>query len=351
MFKKAVSNVVALTLILLIAVIACTIAYFWIIGYVPLRYSSYTQEVIKIEGVKIVGNVAYIYVRNLGTQTVTVTTVYLSDSNGLIQYQLSMPVFSSSTEIWGGDVWRVDVAKRKVVLESSGKIINGTDSWQTLGYRVLYGNIEEEGFLKVSSVSATTDQWSVYGLITPTAAIDLTQPLLLEVKLRKLGENSVYSGHSASMYFLTEKTDPYSTSNVFAVKLAAIKTGSGESFGNVAGCSVENGYVKSGDEASLVQPDANVLELVPVPEDIVLYERYAVKYDSFDTNPFSGRMTRRSGYWVWNPAGYITQLASGVYCSGIGGTCVATVNGIYVSSSKTYRVLVRVHVRTAPSPS
>lgn len=352
MFKKAVSNVVALALILLIAVIACTIAYFWIIGYVPLRYSSYTQEVIKIEGVKIVGNVAYIYVRNLGTQTVTVTTVYLSDSNGLIQYQLSMPVFSSSTEIWGGDVWRVDVAKRKVVLESSGKIINGTDSWQTLGYRVLYGNIEEEGFLKISSVSATIDKWSVYGLITPTAAIDLTQPLLLEVKLRKLGENAVYSPHSACLYLLREKTDPYSTSNVFAVKIAAVKTGTEELLGEIIEYSIENCYKKSGNKDSLTQLDGNVMELIPVPEDITLVNRHANWYDSFDSNTFSrNKMTIRSGDWVWISSGYIRQKYTGYCSNGVGGTCVATANGISVSIGKTYRVLVKVHVRISNDKS
>jgi len=86
MNKRAVSPVIAVLLLVVIAVAAAIITYVWLTGYIgTLQQQSGTQQVqerLKIEGVKISGNTITIYVRNIGDVKVNITSAYLLDTDG-----------------------------------------------------------------------------------------------------------------------------------------------------------------------------------------------------------------------------------------------------------------------------
>ena len=86
MRRKAVSPVIAVLLLIVIAVAAALLAYVWITGYVGTLESGTTpaqiQEKIRIEAVKISGTtLASVYVRNIGDTTITLSAVYLIDAS------------------------------------------------------------------------------------------------------------------------------------------------------------------------------------------------------------------------------------------------------------------------------
>ena len=82
--RSAVSPVIAVLLLVMIAVIAGTLLYVWLSGYMgTLQAGAGTEsleEKIKIEGVKYATgttNKLTAYVRNMGDVSVTITAIYL----------------------------------------------------------------------------------------------------------------------------------------------------------------------------------------------------------------------------------------------------------------------------------
>ena len=88
MNKRAVSPVIAVLLLVVIAVAAAIITYVWLTGYIgTLQQQSGTQQLqerLKIEGVKVTGGTVTIYVRNIGDIKVNITSAYLMDTNGTV---------------------------------------------------------------------------------------------------------------------------------------------------------------------------------------------------------------------------------------------------------------------------
>ena len=88
MNKKAVSPVIAVLLLVVIAVAAAIITYVWLTGYIgTLQQQSGTQQLqerLKIEGITVASNTITIYVRNIGDVKVNITSAYLLDTNGTI---------------------------------------------------------------------------------------------------------------------------------------------------------------------------------------------------------------------------------------------------------------------------
>ncbi|RLE98180.1 MAG: hypothetical protein DRJ63_08100, partial [Thermoprotei archaeon] len=236
MNKKAVSGVLAVLILIVIVVVAGLLTYLWVIGYIPRRYERNSREIIKIEGVKIEGSVAYIYVRNLGTQEVVVSSVYLTDNNGIVKYQLSLPVFKSGTEIWGGDVWAVRYTDLKVVRIKSGKITYDRFTAPNPGTwddsYVDYNNAEDAVYYDpdgLKLLSRSNGGWAVRGLITTSTIIDLidpeSYPVVIEVDLQKTNYNvpagdAAGSPFAACMYIsYSKRTNPYFATPWFAAKL------------------------------------------------------------------------------------------------------------------------------------
>jgi len=88
MNKKAVSPVIAVLLLVVIAVAAAIITYVWLTGYIgTLQQQSGTQQLqerLKIEGIRYSAGKLYIYVRNIGDVKVNITSAYLLYTNGTI---------------------------------------------------------------------------------------------------------------------------------------------------------------------------------------------------------------------------------------------------------------------------
>ena len=236
MNKKGLSSILATLMLIVIVVVAGLLAYLWIMGFIPRRYGEQPREIIKVEGVKIEGNIAYIYVRNLGSKEVVVSSVYLTDSKGLVKYQLSLPVFQSGTEIWGGDVWKVSYSDLKVIRIESGKILYDKFTSQDLSTwddsYVDYNNAWDAVYYDsdgLKLLSRSKGGWAVRGLITTSTIVDLidpeSYPVVIEVDLQKTNYNvpagdAAGSPFAACMYLsYSKKSNPYFANPWFAVKL------------------------------------------------------------------------------------------------------------------------------------
>ena len=140
--KLGVSPVIAVLLLVVIAVIAGTLLYVWLTGYMGTLQTGVgteqLKEKIKIEGVKYessdtTGTVT-VYVRNIGDTKVTLKAVYLYDASGTV-------VAADTNEDTGLDPGNVDTVDVTYEL-SSGKTYTvkvvtqrGTEATYTFTYK------------------------------------------------------------------------------------------------------------------------------------------------------------------------------------------------------------------------
>ena len=189
------------------------------------------MELIRIEAYKIEGNLLYLYVRNLGSTKVIVTTVYLISPKGTVV--VGPAEIKSSTEIWGGDVWRVDTESLECVRESSGKVVYDAftspnpsiwdDSY--VDYNNDWSNVYyDPNGLKL--LSRSYGGWAVRGLITVDRVINLQElPIVIEVDVQKTSYNvpngdAAGSPFAACLYLSSIRNkNPYFAKPWFAVKL------------------------------------------------------------------------------------------------------------------------------------
>ena len=86
--KLGVSPVIAVLLLVVIAVIAGTLLYVWLTGYMGTLQTGVgteqLKEKIKIEGVGYSGGALTVYVRNIGDTKVSLKAVYLYDASGTV---------------------------------------------------------------------------------------------------------------------------------------------------------------------------------------------------------------------------------------------------------------------------
>ena len=90
MRRRGISPVIAVLLLIVIAVAAAILTYVWISGYMgTLQGQAGTEQVeerIKIEGIEVTnGQLTAVYVRNLGSISVTIDAIYVMDTNGNIE--------------------------------------------------------------------------------------------------------------------------------------------------------------------------------------------------------------------------------------------------------------------------
>jgi len=86
--KLGVSPVIAVLLLVVISVIAGTLLYVWLSGYMGTLQTGVgteqLKEKIKIEGVGYSGGALTVYVRNIGDTKVSLKAVYLYDASGTV---------------------------------------------------------------------------------------------------------------------------------------------------------------------------------------------------------------------------------------------------------------------------
>ena len=86
--KLGVSPVIAVLLLVVISVIAGTLLYVWLTGYMGTLQTGVgteqLKEKIKIEGVGYSGGALTVYVRNIGDTKVTLKAVYLYNASGTV---------------------------------------------------------------------------------------------------------------------------------------------------------------------------------------------------------------------------------------------------------------------------
>jgi len=75
--KKGVSDVIAVLLMIAIAVAASLIAYAWVMGYLG-GVTGKVGNVIQIQSMYTDGTNLYVYVQNVGTAPVTLSSVYVN---------------------------------------------------------------------------------------------------------------------------------------------------------------------------------------------------------------------------------------------------------------------------------
>ena len=80
MNKKGVSDVIAVLLMIAIAVAASLIAYAWVMGYLG-GTTNKVGKTIQIQSMYYSGTSLYVYVQNVGTSPVTLSSVYV---NGIL---------------------------------------------------------------------------------------------------------------------------------------------------------------------------------------------------------------------------------------------------------------------------
>jgi flagellin-like protein len=96
--KKGVSDVIAVLLMIAIAVAASLIAYAWVMGYLG-GTTNKVGKAIQIQSMYYSGTTLYVYVQNVGTAPVTLSSVYI---NGVLDPTASflpadLPVNQTST--------------------------------------------------------------------------------------------------------------------------------------------------------------------------------------------------------------------------------------------------------------
>ena len=138
--KLGVSPVIAVLLLVVIAVIAGTLLYVWLTGYMGTLQTGVgteqLKEKIKIEGVGYDSDnkIVTVYVRNIGDTKVTLKAVYLYDASGTV-------VAADTNEDTGLDPGNVDTVDVTYEL-SSGKTYTvkvvtqrGTEATYTFTYK------------------------------------------------------------------------------------------------------------------------------------------------------------------------------------------------------------------------
>ena len=230
---KAVSPVIALLMLIFITIGVSVVIYTWTTGYITSYETQPTGfEEIKVEAYKVDGKLLTIYVRNIGDVSVIVNSIYLISPTGVV-YNLSPAVISSSTKIWGGDVWTIDAENLQVVKESSGLIFNDTFTEENSSIwdndYVNYNNDWSAIYYDIDGLkllSRSDDGWAVRGLISQSKIVDLTNlPIIIEVDLQKTNYNvpdydAAGSPFAACMYLSSAKNpNPYYATPWFAVKL------------------------------------------------------------------------------------------------------------------------------------
>ena len=75
--KKGVSDVIAVLLMIAIAVAASLIAYAWVMGYLG-GTTNKVGKAIQIQSMYYSGTTLYVYVQNVGSSPVTLSSVYVS---------------------------------------------------------------------------------------------------------------------------------------------------------------------------------------------------------------------------------------------------------------------------------
>ncbi len=112
--RRGVSPVISTMLLILIAVASGFIMWMWVSGY--LTGAPTTQpafEMIKVETVQIQQDLIKVYVRNMGSTSVSVGSIYILDVNG--NYVGGGPL-SSVKEVEAGGVTTVEVHVTNVYL-------------------------------------------------------------------------------------------------------------------------------------------------------------------------------------------------------------------------------------------
>jgi len=138
--KLGVSPVIAVLLLVVIAVIAGTLLYVWLTGYMGTLQTGVgteqLKEKIKIEGVGYYSSnkTVKVYVRNIGDTKVTLKAVYLYDASGTVVAADT----DENTELVPGNVGTVSV----IYELSSGKTYTakvvtkrGTEATYTFTYK------------------------------------------------------------------------------------------------------------------------------------------------------------------------------------------------------------------------
>ena len=93
--KRGVSDVIAVLLMIAIAVAASLIAYAWVMGYLG-GTTSKVGKAIQIQSMYYSGTTLYVYVQNIGTAPVTLSSVY---RNGVLDPTASFTYNSPSLAI------------------------------------------------------------------------------------------------------------------------------------------------------------------------------------------------------------------------------------------------------------
>ncbi len=234
--RKAIAPIISILLLIVIAIASAIVVYGFITGslaeYTPSKPQGIYKKIV-IEGYTRQGNLLTIYVRNVGSASVTVSSVYLDTPQKGQAIKLPFAVFQSSTEIWGGDIWQLNYNNFKIELKQPGKILYDTftsedpSTWddEYINYNNEWNRVYyDPNGLKL--LSESDDGWAVRGLITIDKIIDLREvPIVIEVDLQKTSYNvpngdAAASPFAACLYLSSSKNqNPYYATPWFAVKL------------------------------------------------------------------------------------------------------------------------------------
>jgi len=103
---KGVSPIISVLLLIVIAVAAAVVTYGFVMGFIGGTTTTTTpaQSVIKVDAVNMTGsknNVPGIFIRNVGTTTVTVDAIYIYDVNGtLVKANTTLEVTINPGTVW-----------------------------------------------------------------------------------------------------------------------------------------------------------------------------------------------------------------------------------------------------------
>jgi flagellin-like protein len=84
--RKAVSPVVATVILVLISVVAGVMLWLWVSGFTSAATAQQPAlyERIKIEAVNATGNTVNVTIRNVGSTTVNITSLYVLSASGIL---------------------------------------------------------------------------------------------------------------------------------------------------------------------------------------------------------------------------------------------------------------------------
>ncbi len=221
-------------LLLLVMVVASSVLVYHLVtsGYLASTSPAKPSHLV-VDACEVEGRLFTIYVRNVGESPCVITSAYLCSLEGEVVAELTPAVLTSSSEIWGGDVWRPDGETLSLVRVVKGCIVDDDftsrdpSTWDDsyVDYnndwsRVYY----DPDSLKLLSESA--DGWAVRGLITVDRLVDLSASLVIEVDLEKTTYNvpdgdAAASPFAACLYLSLSNDNPNPYFNIpwFAAKL------------------------------------------------------------------------------------------------------------------------------------